>query len=139
MFRELDWIEGRQYILTDRKKLKNGQTAWIFFALYGDEYTDIYNVMFAIGNKKKHIRNWMLRLDMNQYSVVDKETGNCGLEGLLWARKKILEFEEYMDGEYRIVVYGSDKRRERLYRTALSKYGYKWNAVTKEMYKNIEN
>lgn len=136
-FNKLDWRED-QLIYSDKIKLKNGQTAWIFFSLYGTDFMDEYAVAFAIGNKRKHIKNWLLSDGCSAVDISNVQTGRAGLEGLIWAKNKILEFENFMGGRYKICIYGSDKKRERLYRRGLAKYGYQWDSVYKEMFKFVD-
>lgn len=48
-------------------------------------------------------------------------TGKCGVEGLLWAFKMVREFiGTHMYENDRIIVYGSDARRQKVYRHFLT-------------------
>ena len=117
-----------------RDKLSNGQFCQIEFS---EEYMPIdsrinYYVGFAIANKKKELNKWF---DGKDSSINCKTTGKCGLEGLLWAKECIKEFEEYIweiyggyEGGIYIIVTGEDKRRYRVYERGLRDLGFeKWN------------
>lgn len=117
-----------------RNKLSNGQFCEIEFL---EEYIIIdnrinYYVSFAIANKKKELNKWFNGKDS---SINCETTGKCGLEGLLWAKNCIKEFEEYIweiyggyEGGVYIIVSGEDKRRYRVYERGLRDLGYeKWN------------
>lgn len=74
---------------------------------------------FAIANKKKVLRQW---LNSDGYGDLDMTTtGKCGVEGLLWAFKMVREFiGTHMYENDRIIVYGSDARRQKVYRHFLT-------------------
>lgn len=119
-------------------KLKNGQTAKISFqeTIYVNKFTE-YNVCFVISTKKKHMEK-----------VLDNPTitGKAGMEGLIWAKNKILEFEEFIVTKYpkeRIIVkvHWADNRRRDVYTKALSKYGYRTEHRFgfKSLYKELKN
>lgn len=106
-------------------KLKNNQTASIYFIQEELSKGTEYCVVFAIANKKKHIKQWITgERDALSY----KETGTCGLEGLIWAKQQILFFEEFIKTKrdnVTICISWADNRRRNVYERALSKYGYK--------------
>ena len=74
---------------------------------------------FAIANKKKVLRQW---LNSDGYGDLDMTTtGKCGVEGLLWAFKMVREFiDKHMYESDRIIVYGSDARRQKVYKHFLT-------------------
>lgn len=93
------------------------------------KYTDYY-VVFCIANKKRQVEAF---LNSTKGSVTDLETGKCGLEGLLWCKKQIFLFEDFLKekGEKaRIIVFGADNRRFKVYKWALMKKGYKLTNVS---------
>lgn len=110
------------------KKLSNGQTAAIFFFKEKLKRCTEYSIAFAIANKKKHITQWVLG---ERDILSDKETGNCGLEGLIWAKKQLVEFEKFIkenkNGNVVISIYWTDNRRRNVYEKVLKKLGYQIN------------
>lgn len=103
-------------------KLSNGQSAVICFDKnYRHEIGSGYDyaVAFAIANKKKVLRQW---LNSDGYGDLDMTTtGKCGVDGLLWAFKMVREFiGTHMYENDRIIVYGSDARRQKVYRHFLT-------------------
>lgn len=103
-------------------KLSNGQSAVICFDKnYRHEIGSGYDyaVAFAIANKKKVLRQW---LNSDGYGDLDMTTtGKCGVEGLLWAFKMVREFiDKHMYESDRIIVYGSDARRQKVYKHFLT-------------------
>ncbi|UVX98790.1 MAG: hypothetical protein [Bacteriophage sp.] len=59
---------------------------------------------------------------------MDKTTGNCGLEGLIWAKNGLLEFEKFIKKDYlkqRIVISWTDNKRKKVYIHYLKRYGYR--------------
>jgi hypothetical protein len=110
------------------KKLSNGQTATILFFKDNLKRDIEYSVAFVIANKKKHIKQWLLE---EKDVLSDKETGNCGLEGLIWAKKQLFEFEEFIKERYNektfICIYWTDNRRRNVYEKVLKKIGYEMN------------
>lgn len=83
-------------------------------------------LVFAIADKKKYLRGYFTE---SRGNITLKSTGKCGLEGIMYAKNKILELEEILKDEgyenCTIVIAGEDKRRERIYEKAAKKYGYK--------------
>jgi hypothetical protein len=157
-----DKIEPTYY---DSIRLSSGQTAMIFFYLgyrsFGKDgiTCNNYHVEFAIGKSRHQIMKNFYGLNgksihrektEHYYSDhVKKEnslklvtTGKCGLEGLLWAKKKILEFEKYLrknsENPCSIHISGSDERRLKAYAWGLKKCGYDWtNSSHQYLYKDI--
>jgi hypothetical protein len=85
-----------------------------------------YSVGFAIANKRKQIRNW---LDEKPNNLELHYTGRCGIEGLVWAKKQLKEFEMFTLDKYphkliRIEIEGTNSKRMRVYRKALKDYKY---------------
>ena len=131
------------HFYTAMTKLKNGQTAKISFqeSCYMDRYVGHkhtqYNVCFVIATKKKHME-----------SILDnpKITGKAGLEGLIWAKNKMLEFEKYIIDRYPrekilMKVDWADNRRRDVYTKALAKHGYimEYRYGSKSLYKELKN
>ena len=59
---------------------------------------------------------------------MDCSTGKCGVEGLIWAKNGLLEFEKFIkkeDLKQRIVVRWTDSKRKRVYKHYLEKEAYK--------------
>jgi len=104
-------------------KLTNGQTIIICFNKFELSKSNEYSIYLAIANKKKHLRQLILG---EKDILTDHETGKCGLEGLLWAKKQIVEFEKFIyckNGDY-ISVYWTDNRRRDVYEYGLRKLGF---------------
>ena len=104
-------------------KLKNNQTIGIYFWKHELSKSNDYVILLAIANKKKHLRQLILG---EKDILTDHETGKCGLEGLLWAKKQIVEFEKSdccKDGDF-ISVYWSDNQRRDVYEYGLRKLGF---------------
>lgn len=117
-------IDGyfRGYYTT--QMLENKQTIAIFFLLNETSRGEDYSVILAIANKRKHIKQW---INQERDVLSDKSTGECGLEGLFWAKKRMLEFEEFISHKENVTiyVYWTDNRRRRVYEYGLGKIGYK--------------
>lgn len=79
------------YGYTARTKFSNRQTGILFLNKEDLNKTVEWNVSFAIANKRKHIQAWL-----QGDRVMDNATGTCGLEGLIWAKNGLLEFEEFI-------------------------------------------
>ncbi len=75
-------------------KLSNGQTAMIIFKVVSNTSKKLeYSIIFAIANKKKYIIKWL----NEESDVLDSnKTGHCGVEGLIWAKKQMLYFEDFI-------------------------------------------
>jgi len=109
----------------DTHILSNNRKIRIEFNAYYEEFKFnpiyYYNVCLAIRHKRKT-------------NVFGKQTGKCGLEGLLWAKNKIVEFESFIKDEYpnikiKIHVHWSDSKRRKVYERSLSKMGYVYERV----------
>jgi hypothetical protein len=117
---------GCFYGYYDNTKLSNGQTAAIFFFDNCDINHNEFSVSFIIANKKKDINGW---LHGEKDLMNNQQTGKCGLEGLIWAKKKLLEFEAFINESvfYKnsiMVIYWTNNKRRDVYEKALSKIGY---------------
>lgn len=105
-------------------QLENGQTIKIVFdRTYTKKRTE-YFIILVIANKKRHIKQWFLGerdiLSLNQ-------TGRCGLEGLLWAKKQIESFEKLLrekDEKFFLYLQWSDNRRRNVYVRGLKSLNY---------------
>ena len=102
--------------------LDSGQTIKIEFneGWSNDRY--YYGIYLVIMNKKKSEDNTYL-----------KNTGKDGLRGLVWAKRKIQEFEIFIKEENKlpITIYctWSDNRRRNTYAYGLNKLGYRFDMV----------
>lgn len=105
----------------DIATLPSGQTIRIEFQEGWSSTKYHYNIYLVISNKRK------------QANYTDlKTTGKDGLKGLLWAKKKIIEFEEFIKEEIKgtpIIIYCSwdCNRRRNAYERGLRNLGYKYN------------
>ena len=104
-------------------RLKNNQTIGIYFWKHEFSKSNEYVILLAIANKKKHLRQLILG---EKDILTDHETGKCGLEGLLWGKKQIVEFEKsnYCNNGDTISVYWTDNRRRDVYKYGLKKLGF---------------
>jgi len=104
-------------------KLKNNQTIIICFSKFEFSKCNEYSIFLAIANKKKHIRQFLLE---EKDVLMGKETGKCGLEGLLWAKNQIVEFEKsnYCKNSDYISAGWADNRRRDVYEHGLKKLGF---------------
>ncbi len=88
--------------------------------------TIYYEITLKIQHKRKQ-------------NVFLKQIGKCGLEGLLWAKNKIIEFEEFIktkntDKTIKIVCGWDDNRRRNIYERSLSKLGYSFENLFNKKY-----
>lgn len=124
---------------TDTCKMPSGQTAKIEFQGDCTEDKFYFNVHLVVMDKKKSEGNTALRC-----------TGKDGLQCLIWAKRKIIEFEEFIKVEYGdspiiIRVHWDDNRRRNVYEYGLKKLGYKFDMVfgkkvlCKTIQRRIEN
>lgn len=116
------------YGYTTRTKFSNRQTGILFLNKEDLNKTIEWNVSFAIANKRKHIQAWL-----QGDHAIDDTTGTCGLEGLIWAKNGLLEFEEFIKNHYlkspdhknhRITILWTNSKRKRVYVNYLKRYGY---------------
>lgn len=121
----------------DRKILPSGNTIKIVFYEDRDYLNNrrYYTVYLVTTHKLK-----------SEFSTVLKSTGKDGLSGLLWARDKVKEFEEFIiadvwfTGSFIINVIWEDNRRRRVYEYGLKPLGFKieWLFGKKQLVKRIE-
>lgn len=124
-------LDRENDMLWQRHKLSNGQFCMIGFERNINDCGDVedYNVVFAVADKKKQLKGFFECSKDNTITL--ESTGKCGIEALIWAKDKILEFEEEMKGyegdniTISIMVAGEDNHRFRLYERGLKRYGYK--------------
>ena len=121
--------EGNNYGYFKTTKLSNNQTISIFFLKEELKRGLEYHVVLAISNKKKYIKQWIFG---ERDILSDRQTGKCGLEGLLWAKKQIIEFEKFLledkySKDITICVNWLDNRRRKVYEYGLNKLGYSIN------------
>jgi hypothetical protein len=118
----------------DTCKMPSGQTLKIEFQEDYNKNRYLYNVYFAVMDKRKSESNVFLRT-----------TGKDGLKSLIWAKNKIIEFEEFIKTEFEgsppITIYlqWDDNRRRNVYEHGLKKLGYKFGMVAgkKALYKTF--
>lgn len=107
-----------------RKKLANGKTAMV--AMQRDETVNTampyFYVALAIVKKRKQTYT---------SDVFDNRiTGDGSLEGLLFAKQALIDFEERFSlPQFTIAVAGSDGRRQRVYERYLTRLGYRKERV----------
>lgn len=111
--------EGQGYY--DTTILPSGQTIRVEFEESWSNSKYHYNVYLVISNKRKQA---------NQTTLIT--TGKDGLKGLLWAKKKIIEFEEFIKEEIKdipiiIYCYWDCNRRRDVYKRGLKNLGYRYS------------
>ena len=118
--------ENNQSFYECKHKHKSGQTFYIKFMGWKDLWDidpiNYYNTIFHIYNKKKQ-KNIGANLELTQ-------TGKCGLDGLIWAKKMIMEFEKFMNEtnyhneKVAVIVGWANNKRRKVYERYLTKVGY---------------
>ena len=119
------------------RAVRNGQTGVLFLGRENLNKTIEWDVRFAISNKRKRIKAWI-----EEREDLDDTTGTCGLEGLIWAKNGILEFEKFIKEYYlkrdkckkhritiswtdnKRTISWTDNKRKKVYRRYLKRYGY---------------
>lgn len=124
-----DALEGiKKYYneYTLKKKFPSGMTAEILFSGLRNAKDDLYfNVYLDVYHKRKQSANNVLH-----------QTGKDGLGPLIWTKKAILAFEEYILSD-KFYCYGrtrnvyifvgyEDNRRKKVYERGLRNEGYKY-------------
>jgi hypothetical protein len=112
----------KEYAYSDSCVLPSGNTIKIEFdEIKDDEHRKYYyNIYLVTMHKRK-----------SEFDTVLKITGRDGIIGLLWAKQKIVEFENYItdyhkgDGEIVIYCWWEDNRRRKVYEYGLKPLGYK--------------
>lgn len=103
--------------------LSNGQSIKIEFEAEDTNNYRYYSIALLIQDKKKQLKNFTHL----------KQTGRCGIEGLIWAKNKIAEFEKMILIENEnycynntIIIYceWDDNRRRNTYERGLKSLGY---------------
>ncbi len=112
----------RDYYSTET--LPSGQTIRIEFQEGRSKKIVYFNVFLVIKNKNK-----------SPYPTLE-QTGKDGLKGLVWARQKLLEFEDFIKADVRyenskIILFcrWDDNRRRNAYYRGLKNKGYKYGMV----------
>lgn len=103
--------------------LDSGQTIKIEFQESWSKSKYYYGIYLVIMDKRK-----------SEESTYLKTTGKDGLAGLIWAKKKIIEFESFIKEKHKgvpVVIYcGWDNNRRRdVYFRGLKNIGYKFDMV----------
>lgn len=101
--------------------LPSGQTIKIEFQEEWSKSKYFYNIYLVTSHKRKQAN-----------STFGIATGKDGFKGLLWAKKKIIEFEEFIKEKHvdiPIIIYcdWTDNKRRKIYERGLSNIGYKYN------------
>lgn len=120
----LTW-NSEEKMFSDKLKLPSGQTVCIMFQQSWGKSVVYFSIGLEIYHKRKQVLN-----------LYNKQTGKDGLTGLIWAKNKILEFEDYLKSEesrYSIYNYPmaiiyctwTDNQRRRVYERGLSRIGFK--------------
>ena len=114
------------YLVKDQ--LSNKQQIFCFFEEEIDFFSNTYEycVFLGIANKKKDLIKYI----NGKSNLDDYITGKCGVEGLLWAKKNILNFEKFIKehkfgGNVSRIVGWADARRKKIYMRSLLPNGYK--------------
>jgi hypothetical protein len=105
----------------DTMKLPSGQTIKIEFQEDWSNDKYYYNIYLVTTHKRKQ-----------ESSTVLQRTGKDGLKGVMWAREKVKEFEEFIKEIHKgipiIIHCGWDCNiRRNLYERGLKDLGYKFN------------
>jgi hypothetical protein len=122
----------------DEELLPSGNTVKIIF------YEDIDNL-----NSRRYYNIYFFtvhKLKVESSTIQFKSTGKDGLKGLIWARNKIKEFEEFIidnkwfKGTFIISVSWDDNRRRKVYEYGLKPLGFKieWLNSKKQLVKRIK-
>lgn len=124
--------EEIRYYYDDYILLKNKKTAAIkielsYTYIKKNEHIWVWSVAFGISNKKKHIKQWF---NGETDRLTNNITGEGDLEGLIWAKNKLIEFETQSSlpniCTHRVIVEWDDNRRRNVYNKYLTKkLGYK--------------
>lgn len=112
-------------IFIDQELLPSGQTTYIEIAREKTNKIYYYSIYFVIANKRKTIDNSMFHI-----------TGKDGLLGLIWARNKLIEFEQYIQERYfdkskKHILYcrWTDNRRRNAYERGLKPLGFSYMRI----------
>ena len=109
------------------KRLSNGQSVLILFDRVQTDDSIEYYVGLAIAKNRKQAFNWYFE---NSSYLQGKETGKCGLEGLVFAKQQLELFEDFIKNNFHygrknvIMVGWEDNRRKNVYQKVLTKRGY---------------
>jgi hypothetical protein len=124
---EGETIIERPNMIRCRYTLSNGQLLSVFFArkranspMYGICY--VWSVAIHIGRNRKEANRWF---QSRNHAQDDRQTGQCGLEGLRIALRYILQFAESIcvpNAEMQIAW--TDDKRMRAYRYLLRFPGF---------------
>lgn len=115
-----DYIAHNYY---DTYLLESGQTIRIEFQEDWSKSKYYYNIYLVIMDKRS-----------SKHNTFRKSTGKDGIKGLLWAKKKIVEFEEFIktkhEGVPKVIYCNWDcNRRRNVYERGLKGLGYKFNMI----------
>lgn len=115
------------------EQLDNGLTAafeaWLedYKSNHKDTLKCVWTIAFCVSKKKKYVKQWM----NGGCSVLDEKiTGKGDLTSLIWAKNKLIEFEEelkkgeifmYDNTSNKIVIHWDDNKRRNAYEKYLTK------------------
>jgi hypothetical protein len=130
---EPDGYGGRYKVYYDTMMLPSGQTIKIEFTEEEGKNNWYYSIYLVTMHKRKAEKDTQLHT-----------TGKDGLTGLLWARQRIIEFEntiKEMHHHKPSIMFCSwdDNRRRNAYYFGLKEYGYRFGVLfnQKVLYKQI--
>lgn len=125
MFKIKRDYDTSQVIYYDSKKLKSGKTIKIEFTEEVFDNVVEYSIWLTTSRKRKNLDN--------QYLTTNNKDG---LQGLLWAKQKIGEFEKYLqyerifkDKKRFIIVEWDDNRRRNVYYRGLKGLGFEFKHI----------
>jgi hypothetical protein len=111
------------------KRKFNGQTVLVKFQSFEFNSSVQWNIVLSIYSKRKH--------DGKNHEQL-KHTGKIGLDGLLFARKAIIAFEEFLKTEFshvveinKFVIYCGwlDNKRRDIYHRGLTDLGFSYGLI----------
>lgn len=139
MFRKIDYGDkDYTYGYYKKHKLSNGQVCQIYFLWDYEECSKtIYQISFVVANNFEEIKyGWDTYGESNNL-FYKKQTGKCGLEALIWAKKQIIKFENFIKTKPNTMLvckWANDKRKN-AYVYGLSKIGFEYDKEKDYLYK----
>lgn len=120
-------IVQRPNMVRCRYELKNGQLLSVYFTRRRVKQPDwdirfVWSVAVHIGRNRREANRWFRSMFQDQAS---KQTGDCGLEGLVIALRYVQAFcEKLCDWRSELQIDWSDEKRMRAYRYLLRYPGF---------------
>jgi hypothetical protein len=108
-----------QYVVSDSTRIA-GQR--VVIAIFRDltDAPDTWRVAFLVGATRQAKKTVRTSAEWKQEEYGDKSTGRSGLAALLWAAKKVDEFQTRVP-EATVAVGGADDRRLRVYKRLVTR------------------